>query len=304
MLPGVDVSSFQGPPGDWTTVAGDFVWAAVKLTELQPNGTRYVNPDAHADWIWIHDHGKGRMAYFFGHPSVSASETVDFFVTELHHLGLRDSDAVALDLEVTDGLGPAAVSAWARSVQSDLHTKLSRPPLLYTFVDFAKEGNCEGLEGYPLWIADPNNPAGHPVVPPPWKTWAIQQYEISGAIDRNVADYPSQAAMFEALGKQTAPTPPEPNVKDIGGNSSAIAATNWPGQSRIVVVGIGADSFVWQSRWTGKDFGPWVKVSPTKAKGSLAVTATATDGQGKLYYIETSGKTVEMSTSNFGQTWT
>ena len=43
-LKGVDVSSFQGPPADWAKAAGSIVWAAVKLTELEPDGTRYVNP--------------------------------------------------------------------------------------------------------------------------------------------------------------------------------------------------------------------------------------------------------------------
>ena len=300
-LPGVDVSSFQGPPGSWTTVAGHIVWAAVKLTELEPNGTRYINPDAQADWDWLKANGKGRIAYLFGHPAVSATETVTFFLSELNHIGLRDTDAVALDLEVTDGLRPAQVAAWGVSVQSQLKTKLDRPPLLYTFVNFAKEGNCAGLGGYPLWIADPNNPPGQPVVPAPWKTWAIHQYAITGAIDRDVANYATQAAMFGALGKQT-PKPPEPDLTNIGGNVSAIAATDWPG--RIVVAGIGTDSFVWRIMWSPKGWGQWKKISPTKAKGSLALISSSTDGGGKLYYIETSGQTVEMTTANYGGDWT
>lgn len=304
LQPGVDVASFQGLPGNWTAAAGHIVWAAVKLTELEPNGTRYVNPDAQADWNWLQTNGKGRIAYFFGHPSVNATNTVNFFVSELDHVGLRDTDAVALDLEVTDGLGPAQVSAWADSVQSQLKTRLDRPPLVYTFVDFAKEGNCAGLGGYPLWIADPNHPAGQPTVPAPWKSWAIQQYETSGNIDRDVANYASQAAMFAALGKKTAPVPPpEPDMTNLGGNVSANAATNWPTNNRIVVAGIGTDSFVWRITWSAAGWGTWGKVSPTKAKGSLALISTSANGGGKLYYIEASGQTVEMTTSNYGENW-
>ena len=301
MLAGVDVSSFQGPPGDWTDAAGDIVWAAVKVTELEPNGTKFVNSDAKADLDWLKTNHKGRIAYLFGHPSTSATESVDFFLTELNHIGLYDTDAVALDLEVTDGLPAHQVALWGADVQSQLQKRLERPPLLYTFLDFAKEGNCEGLGGYPLWIADPSSPAGHPTVPAPWKTWAIHQYDISGDIDRDVADYPSQAAMFEALGRQK-PKPPEPDMENLGGNVSAVSAAVWP-NGRIVVAGIGTDSCVWRRMWSANGWGAWARVSAAKAKGNVALT-TSGESAGHLYYIEPSGETVQLTTSNNGNTWT
>jgi hypothetical protein len=207
-LPGCDVSSFQGPPADWKTAAGKIRWGGVKITELEPGGTRYVNPDAAADWAWLKANGKGRIAYAFGHPSVSAAESVAFFAAELGPLGLDDADAVALDHETTDGLGPAQVSAWAREVLQGLHATFSRQPLIYTFPNFAETGNCAGLGGYPLWIADPNHPADHPAVPAPWDAWAIHQFATSGAIDRDTAAYRTLRAMSAALGKK------EPAVKD------------------------------------------------------------------------------------------
>jgi lysozyme len=297
MIAGVDVASFQGSPGSWTSAAGDIVWAGVKLTELEPNGTKYVNPDAKADMDWLHSNHKARIAYLFGHPSVNATETVNFFLSEFNHIGLYDTDAVALDLETTDGLPAHQVAAWGVDVQSQLHKRLGRLPLLYTFIDFAKQGNCAGLGGYPLWIADPSSRAGHPVVPAPWKTWAIHQYGTTANIDRDVADYASQSAMVAALGKK----PPEPDVTNLGGISSAIAATVWP-DGRIVVAGIGTDSFVYRKMWSGKAWGTWAKVSPTQAKGTLALTSSGT-GAGAMYYIETSGQTVEITTSNYGDTW-
>ena len=302
MLAGVDVASFQGAPGTWTKAAGNIVWAAVKLTELEPNGTKYVNPDAKADLDWLRTNHKARIAYLFGHPSVNATQTVDFFLIELNHIGLYDTDAVALDLETTDGLSARRVAAWGNEVQSQLHSRLGRPPLLYTFIDFARQGNCAGLGRYPLWIADPSSAAGHPTVPAPWKTWAIHQYATTANIDRDVANYRSQAAMVAALGRQK---PPEPNVAslgtNLGGNSSAIAVTAWP-NGRIVIVGIGTDSFVWRKTYSGSSWGAWAKVSPTTAKGTLALTSSGT-GAGAMYYIETSGQTVEMTTSNYGDTW-
>jgi hypothetical protein len=98
MLPGVDVSSFQGEPAAWRGAAGAIQWAAVKLTELQPDGTRYVNPDAAADWAFLKANGKGRIAYLFGHSPVSAASTVSFFTSELAKLGLTNADGVAVDL--------------------------------------------------------------------------------------------------------------------------------------------------------------------------------------------------------------
>ena len=104
--------------------------------------------------------GPGRL--FFGHPSVSAAETVSFFIGELHKLGLEDSDGVALDLETSDGKTPAEVDAWALAVLEELARKLDRKPLLYTFLSFAQGGNCARLGHFPLWIADPSSGAATP----------------------------------------------------------------------------------------------------------------------------------------------
>jgi lysozyme len=232
---GVDVSSFQGAPASWAKNAGAIQWAAVKVTELQPPGTapvRYTNPDAGADWAYLKQQGLVRVAYLFGHPSVNAAATVSFFAEQLDALGVEDGDAVALDHEVTDGLGPAAVSAWAVSVLADLRQTFGRTPLIYTFLSFAADGNCAGLGSYPLWMSDPSSAAGHPRVPAPWKTWALHQYATSGNIDRDVSSYATPAAMRAALGKG-APTPktrkdPEMILVQVD-RAGVPAGTTWPG---------------------------------------------------------------------------
>jgi GH25 family lysozyme M1 (1,4-beta-N-acetylmuramidase) len=210
-LTGVDVSGYQGDPGAWITAAGEFDFAAVKVTELEPGGIRYYNPAAAADWSWLTDNGKGRIAYLFGHPSVSVEQTADFFCQHLDALGVVDGDAIGLDLETNDGsCAPAVVSAWARAVQARIEATFGRTPLLYTFIAFAQAGNCDGLAGYPLWLADPSQPAGQPSVPRPWKTWAIHQYDITDPIDRDVASFASLEAMQSALGKKN-PAKPKPD---------------------------------------------------------------------------------------------
>ena len=301
---GVDVSSFRGAPGGWSNVTGNIVWAAVKVSELEPDGAGYVNPDAAADWDWLRVRSKGRIALLFGHPSVSAAATVDLFLGELSKIGLDDTDAVALNLEVSDGLPAAAVASWAADVQSELHARTGRTPLLYTFLEFAREGNCAHLGGYPLWIADSNSPAGHPVVPDPWQTWAIHHYDISGPIDRDVANFASQAAMFGALGKQpTDPPPPpkEPTLINVGGNVSTIASARWP-DGQMVVAGVGTDGYVQAARWDGVAWSDWGSVSPTRAVGTPSLIAWV-DGLGLLFYIQESGGVVELTTTNRGKSW-
>jgi lysozyme len=233
---GVDVSSFQGEPASWAKNAGAIAWAAAKITELEPPGSapvRYTNPDAAADWAYLKQHGLVRVGYLFGHPSVNAAATVSYFAEQLDALGVEDGDAVALDLEVTDGLGPAAVSAWAVRVLSGLRKTFDRVPLIYTFLSFANDGNCAGLGSYPLWISDPSSPAGHPRVPAPWKTWVLHQYATSGNIDRDVSSYATPAAMRAALGKGT-PKPkttrkdPEMILVSVD-RASVPAGTAWPG---------------------------------------------------------------------------
>jgi lysozyme len=298
MLAGVDVSSFQGPPATWRPEAGNIAWAAVKLTELEPDGTRYVNPDAAADWRWLEQGSKGRLAYLFGHPSVSATDTVSFFVGELTKLGLKPADGVALDLEVTDGRTPAEVDNWAATVMAGLVQRLQRRPVLYTFLSFAQDGNCNRLGRYPLWIADPSSPAGKPRIPKPWSTWAIHQHDITGPIDRDVANYTSLAAMTEALGK-----PKEPVLHNLGGAIVAdVTSIRWD-DGVTVVAGLGHDGFVQAARWDGK-WGPWKNVSLGKAQGAPGLTAWGA-GQGHLYYTDvTSGHVLELVTNDYGNTWT
>jgi lysozyme len=231
---GVDVSSFQGAPDSWAKNAGAIQWAAVKITELQPPGSApvpYTNPDASADWAYLKQQGLVRVAYLFGHPSVNAAASVSFFAERLNALGVEDGDAVALDHEVTDGLGPAAVSAWAVSVLGDLQTTFGRPPLIYTFLNFADAGNCAGLGSYPLWMSDPSSAAGHPRVPPPWTTWALHQYATTGNIDRDVSSYATPAAMRAALGKGTPKvTRKDPEMILVQVDRGGVpAGTTWPG---------------------------------------------------------------------------
>ena len=298
MLRGVDVSSFQGTPAQWRAEAGLISWAAVKITELEPSGTRYVNPDAAADWAFLRRQQKVRVAYMFGHPSVSSAESVAFFLAELHKLGLHDDDAIALDIEVTDGRGPAEVDAWCVRVTDELRHRTMRHPVVYTFLSFAEAGNTRRLGHLPLWIADPSSRAGLPRVPPRWKTWTMHQYRITGAIDRDVAKFTSRATMAAALGKEKVP-----HLKNLGGtNTSALCSVRWD-NGDTVVAGIATDGFVRGIRWANGNWGPWRAITKEKALHPPTMVAWG-EGHGHMYYTNEKGDVIEIGTGDYGETWT
>lgn len=240
------------------------------------------------------------VAYLFAHPSVSVPDTVSFFIGELRSLGLTDADGVMLDLEVTDGLGPAQVDAWAAAVMADLARSLDRRPILYTFLSFAEAGNTASLGKYPLWIADPSSPVGHPRVPLPWRQWTIHQYDISGAIDRDVANFPTLAAMRQALGK-----PEERPMEDLGGTIAGdVIAARWD-SGVTVIAGLGTDGFVQTKRYNpvANAWGAWQNTSPTKAIGAPGLLAWGA-GAGRLYYTNATNAVIALGTNDYGATWT
>lgn len=240
MLAGVDVSSFQGLPGAWVPEAGAISYGAVKITELSAAGP-YENPDAVADWDYLGSHGLGRIGYCFAHPAMSVSATVSLFTGRLGELGLEPGDMVALDLEVTDGLGPAAVSAWALDVLRSLRTELDREPLIYSFISFAQEGNCAGLGNFPLWIADPSSPAGQPRVPLPWRTWTLHQHKITGPLDLDIAKFGSLKAMRAALGKHVPAPKPRRHAMQLP-QTLGYTAVSVPAGTGHVLLSVGANT--------------------------------------------------------------
>lgn len=302
---GVDVASFQGTPGAWAAKAGQIAWAAVKFTELEAGRSgpvRYLNPDAAADWAYLKSKGLGRIAYMFGHPEMPAAASVLWFTTATAGL-IGPGDGVCLDLEVTGGKTPDQVAAWAREVMAQLRAHFGRAPLLYTFRSFATSGNCTGLAGYPLWIADPSHPAGQPQVPGPWRSWLIHQYEITGGIDRDVTAG-TWAATAAVLG---APQQEGPTLKDLGGtlntaNGLALGTARW-GDGTTVIAGVGSKGQITARRWTpAGHWGAWADIHPGPAVSGPVFSCWGT-AEGRLYYTASGGHVHELTTTDAGKTW-
>lgn len=200
---GVDLASWQGDPHDgWINdqAARGICWAAVKFTEVQPDGTVYRNPVAQADWDWLRAQKLGRVAYLFAHPGAGVNATLAAFKAMTDELGLDDEDGIAVDLEVTDGLSPAHVASWARELFAELAALYGRRIILYANDSFLSGGFCEGLENSLLWVASVTTP-GLPKVPPPFKDWFAHQYSLTPPLDQDVAHFSSLAAMQSAMGK-------------------------------------------------------------------------------------------------------
>jgi hypothetical protein len=131
---------------------------------------------------------------------MSIQATIAPFKAMTDKLGLLPGDGVAVDLEVTDGMSPAAISSWARELFAELSKLYGRRVILYTFESYVTDGNCDGLGNYHLWIASLTTP-GLPRVPHPFTDWFAQQYAQNGQIDQDVAHFSSLPAMQAAMGK-------------------------------------------------------------------------------------------------------
>ena len=115
-LAGIDVSHFQGEV-DWGAVAATGVrFAFIKATE----GLDDVDPRFAQNWQGSRAAGLLRGAYHFLHPNLDAGQQAAHFLSVV----TLDDDALppALDVEVTNGVAPAAlatcIETWLGAVQA------------------------------------------------------------------------------------------------------------------------------------------------------------------------------------------
>jgi uncharacterized protein (TIGR03382 family) len=174
---GIDVSAYQ-PNTNWGQVAGaGKKFAIIKATE----GTGYVNSYFARDWAGAKAAGLIRGAYHFFHPGTDPTAQADHFVNTVGALGVGDLPMM-LDLEATDGLGPAAVAASTRTFLNRVQARSGRVPIIYTGYYFwtGSVGNPGGYGGYPLIMAA--YVSGCPLIPNEWSKFTMWQYSSSGVV--------------------------------------------------------------------------------------------------------------------------
>lgn len=173
---GLDVSNFQGK-FNWQNAARTIPglsFGVFRLTQGLGGGHNSPDPDAPWNHAQIAAHGLHRGAYHFLDPGTSGAAQAESFVTQYSRLGLTAQDMLWLDNE-TPGATPAATAACAQAFMAELGRLAPHNPQgVYTFIDFARQGHCAGLGGYPLWLAFPSSAA--PAAPPPWTRWTFWQW--------------------------------------------------------------------------------------------------------------------------------
>ena len=179
---GIDVSHWQGAI-DWTLVKGagkTFTFA--KATEgIGFKDDRYDRNKAGAM-------GQGLKfgAYHFARPGNNPVQEADWFVD---NMGLERGMMVpALDIEVTGGLGPTALTNWTKAWLQRMYDRTGARPLIYTSPAFWRNNLNDSRwfadNGYSiLWVAHWNTSS--PSVPGSnWggRSWTFWQYTSDGSV--------------------------------------------------------------------------------------------------------------------------
>ncbi len=182
MLQGIDVSNWQGAVNWGAQAKGGVSFAFAKASE----GSTFTDKWFGTNWNGMRESWIVCGAYHFARPAGDPEvQAVHFLKIVQRAGGLRRGDLLALDLETNDHLPAARVARFARSWCQAVIALAGVKPVVYTFQAFAQNGNCAGLETYPLWIAAPDAPRGRPQVPSPWRRWTIHQHSHK-PLDRNV----------------------------------------------------------------------------------------------------------------------
>ncbi len=162
---GPDVSNWQHPYGNainWRAVkAQGASFAFVKVSE----GNNYVNPYAATDLRNARAAGLYVAGYHFGRPRLPLSTaTADArrFAAQIGNVRQPGYLPPVLDLEMTGGLSPANVTAWAKQFLSTLQQSIGRVPMIYSGNWFWRGymGNPSGFSQYPVWAAQYTGGAG------------------------------------------------------------------------------------------------------------------------------------------------
>lgn len=205
MIEGQDWAGYQVAAPSTAGLA----FAVVKATE----GTGYVNPKHTAQVADARSHGLVVAHYHFARPG-SMTDQVNYF---LAHAGAAPGDFLAFDWE-DPGVSSADKDRWLRSAKAKAP---GYRVVLYSNRDFWLHRDTTSYCADGLWIADPSAPKGHPRVEHPW---LFHQYSSAGGLDRNVANFPSVAALRAwAAGTAAAPQHQEDDMP----TAEEIAAAVW-----------------------------------------------------------------------------
>ncbi|WP_063837089.1 GH25 family lysozyme [Phaeacidiphilus oryzae] len=159
-------------------------FAIVKATE----GHTYTSP------VQVEQAAHARAAglvvgfYHFLWPG-NIETQAEYFVTQCASV---EGDLLACDWEITTD-GTAATGAEKDAFLAAVRRlRPQHKVLLYCNRSFWLDRDTTSDCGDGLWIADPSSPAGHPAVK---HAWTIHQYSEAGGIDRDLANFSTEAGL-------------------------------------------------------------------------------------------------------------
>lgn len=189
---GIDVSAHNHDGGaaiKWKTVRAQGVrFVFVKATEGSGRASAAsTNPWFKKDWDGAKAAGIARGAYHFArprYPMSTAASDARAFVAVLKASGGTGELAPALDIEVTGGLSPKALSSWVDSWLKEATRLLGRRPAIYSGRGFwtSYVGDTTKFKSYPLWMANHTKASAPVALPGGWGAWSYWQYSATGSI--------------------------------------------------------------------------------------------------------------------------
>jgi lysozyme len=181
MLPGIDVSNWQGEI-DWHTVAKSGVrFAYIKATE----GATYQDPRFGTNRAGATEAGIAAGAYHYLRTTSTIPDQVQNFVNIVHAL-LPGDLPPALDIEDPkqwSGKTRTEIAAFALSWLDGIEEHLGTTPIIYLSPSFAEsflDPASAQLAAYPLWVAHWN--AEQPRIPEPWQRAQFWQHSSTGRV--------------------------------------------------------------------------------------------------------------------------
>jgi lysozyme len=201
---GIDVSAHNHDGGvaiDWKSArAAGVRFVFVKATEGSGRASAAsTNSWFKKDWSGAKAAGIARGAYHFArprYPMTTAASDARAFVAVLKAQGGTGELAPALDVEVTGGLSPAALSSWIDGWLREATRLLGRRPAIYSGRGFWTSylGDTTKFKSYPLWMANHTKASAPVALPGGWGAWSYWQYSatgkiagISGAVDLSLS---------------------------------------------------------------------------------------------------------------------
>jgi GH25 family lysozyme M1 (1,4-beta-N-acetylmuramidase) len=184
-LAGIDVSYHQGAI-DWGRVAGaGKAFAFVRATA----GTLTADVAYDTNLAGARAAGIAVGSYHFGNPDSATNDALNEARWFVQNASFDAGDLVpVLDLEVSNGLGAAALTTWARTWLTEVESATGVRPLIYTTPNFWSSSMAGtdwfAQNGYRVWVAHWTT-ASQPTVPAgKWAGhgWTFWQHSSTGSV--------------------------------------------------------------------------------------------------------------------------